>query len=591
VQVSGQPVPSAGAILERPALFWSEAIFATSRRLGTLFAATLASRTFRAEPGLSNRIPGAGIMNRRKFLKAAAGAGAATALSTPAISQRASARTLRFVPQADLANFDPIWNTQYVVRNGAALIWDMLYGVDDTLQPRRQMVESEEVSADGLTWTFQLRPGLKFHDGEPVLAKDVVASLARWQARDNMGLMLRAIENELVAVDDRTFRWKLKKPFRKMLVALGKIGTPSCFIMPARIAATDPFKPINDYVGSGPMKLVRDEWVPGAKAVFEKFSGYVPRQEPNSWVAGGKAMLVDRIEWIVMPDPATASAALQNGEVDWWETPIADLVPLLRKNRNIMVDIADPLGNVGSFRMNHLHPPFNDVRARRAILMALSQEDYMRAFLDDNSLWKPLPGFFTPGTPLYTEDGGDILKGPRNFEAAKRLLAESGYTGQPVTCLVAQDQPDFKAWGEVTADLLKRLGMTVDFVATDAGTVVARRAQKSAPGQGGWQMFHFSPQGADCTNPATNRAIRANGDDAFFGWPNNPQVEAEVAAWFDAKTLDEEKAIVRRLNKAALDHVVYAPLGWYLMHQAWRKNVTGIVKGPLPFFWGVSKTV
>src|ERR1700716_2437910 len=170
-------------------------------------------------------------MHRRAFLKATA-ALAADGLSTPAISQRAAARTLRFVPQADLANFDPIWGTQYVVRNASALVWDTLYGVDENLQPRRQMVEAEEVSADGLTWTFRLRQGLKFHDGERVLAKDVVASLARWEARDNMGLMIKAIEQELTAVDDRTFRWILKRPFSKLLVALGKVGTPSCFIMP-----------------------------------------------------------------------------------------------------------------------------------------------------------------------------------------------------------------------------------------------------------------------------------------------------------------------------------------------------------------------
>ena len=421
-------------------------------------------------------------MNRRAFLKSLAGAGVLTAtdgLATPAISQRAAARVLRFVPQADLANFDPIQNTQYVVRNAAALVWDMLYGFDDRLQPRRQMVESEDVSSDGLVWTFRLRPGLKFHDGEPVLSKDVVASVARWQARDNMGLMTKEIEQELIAVDDRTFRWVLKKPYPKLLVALGKVGTPSCFIMPARIAATDPFKPIGEYVGSGPMRFVRNEWVPGARAVFERFADYAPRQEPNSWLSGGKHMLLDRIEWIVMPDPATASAALQNGEVDWWETPIADLVAVLKKNRNIMVDIADPLGNIGSFRMNHLHPPFNDVRARRAILTAMSQEDYMRAVVGDDALWKPLPGFFTPGTPLYSENGGEILKGPRRLDAAKRLLADSGYSGQPVTCVVAQDLQITKAQGEVTADLLRKLGVNVDFAAVDWGTNAARRAQKS----------------------------------------------------------------------------------------------------------------
>ena len=527
-------------------------------------------------------------MNRRSFLKSLTGAGALAAaggMACPAISQRAAARILRFVPQADLANFDPIWNTQYVVRNGAALVWDMLYGVDDKLAPQRQMVEAEELSDDGLTWTFRLRPRLKFHDGEPVLAKDVVASLARWQARDNMGLMIKAIENELVALDDRTFRWRLKRRYSKLLVALGKVGTPSCFIMPARIAATDPFKPINEYVGSGPMKLVRDEWVPGARAVFQKFADYVPRDDASSWLAGGKRMLVDRVEWIVMADPATASAALQNGEVDWWETPMADLVPLLKKTRNVMVDIADTLGNLGSFRMNHLHPPFNNVYARRAILTAMSQEDYMRAVVGEDAYWKSLPGFFTPGTPLYSEEGGDILKVPRNLDAARRLLDKSGYAGQPVTCLVAQDLQIAKAQGEVTADLLKRLGMNVDYNAIDWGTTAARRAQKA-----GWNMFHTWHAGAVCVDPSSYTAIRANGDKAWFGWPTSEKVEAEITAWYEATSFDAEKAAIARLNRAACEDVIYAPTGFFLTHQAWRSNVTGIVKGPLPFFWGVSKT-
>jgi peptide/nickel transport system substrate-binding protein len=533
-------------------------------------------------------------MDRRAFLKSVAGAGAFSAagnFATPAISQRAAARALRFVPQADLANFDPIWGTQYVVRNAAAVVWDTLYGVDEKLQPQRQMVEAEDVTSDGLTWTFRLRPGLKFHDGEKVLAKDVVASLNRWAVRDQMGIMLKNIEQELTAPDDRTFKWVLKKPYPKMLLALGKTNAPVAFVMPERIAKSDPFKQITEYVGSGPMRFLRNEWVAGDKAAFEKFADYVPRQEPASWLAGGKRILIDRIEWKVMPDPSTAAAALQNGEIDWWENPISDLVPLLRKTRNVMVDIADPLGNVGSFRMNHLYPPFNDVRARRAVLMALSQEDYMRALVgDDPALWKPLPGFFTPGTALYNEEGGEILRGPRNLDAAKKLLAQSGYAGQPVTCLVAQDQPITKPQGDVTADLLKRLGMNVDFVATDWGTVGGRRAVRTPPGQGGWNMFHTWHAGADTINPATYNAIRANGDKAWFGWPDIPAVETEVAAWFAAETLDEEKAAMRRLNKAALDNVVYAPTGFFLQYQAWRKNVTGIVKGPLPFFWGVSKT-
>src|SRR5499433_1216533 len=139
-------------------------------------------------------------MDRRTFLKTAASAGAlvtAGGLATPAISQRAAARTLRLVPHADLANFDPVWSNVYIARNAGLLVWDMLYGIDNTLTPRRQMVEAEEVSSDGLTWTFRLRPGLKFHDGEPVLAKDAVVSINRWTARDQMGLLIRAIQQDL----------------------------------------------------------------------------------------------------------------------------------------------------------------------------------------------------------------------------------------------------------------------------------------------------------------------------------------------------------------------------------------------------------
>jgi peptide/nickel transport system substrate-binding protein len=223
--------------------------------------------------------------------------------------------------------------------------------------------------------------------------------------------------------------------------------------------------------------------------------------------------------------------------------------------------------------------------------MALNQEDYMRAYVgSDDAMWKPLPSYFTPGSALYNEEGGDVLKGRRNLDVAKRLLAESGYRGEPVTSMAAQDIAAHKAWGDVTADLLTRLGVKVDYAAVDWGTVVARRAQKSPPGQGGWQIFHTYWYGVDCVDP-TSRIIRANGDKAFFGWPNNPQIEAEVAAWYEAKTLDEERAIVRRLNKAAFEHAIYAPLGLYLQQQAWRKEVTGVAQGPLPFFWGVSKTV
>ena len=431
-----------------------------------------------------------------------------------------------------------------------------LYGMDSKLAAQRQMVESEEVSEDGLTWSFRLREGLKFHDGEPVRAKDCVASIARWSERDAMGLMLKAIQKELVAVDDRSFKWVLAKPYPKMLLALGKVGTPCCFIMPERIAKTDPYKQIEEYIGSGPMKFVRADWKPGALAAFEKFKDYRGRSETS----------------------------------DWWESPVTDLVPVLKRNRSINVDIADPLGNIGSFRLNHLYPPFNNVKARRAVQVALDQEDYMRAVAgSDDKLWRRIPSFLTPGTPLYTEDGGDVLKGKRDYDLAKKLLQEAGYSGMPVTCLVAQDQPPLKAMGEITADLLKKIGMTVDFVATDWGTVGQRRASKNPPGQGGWGMFHTWHSGSDCASPVGYIALRTNGDKAWFGWPDNPQIEQDLAAWYEAKTLEQEKAIMARVNRASMEFVTYIPTGFYFGYQAWRSSLQGVSNGPLPWFWGPKK--
>jgi peptide/nickel transport system substrate-binding protein len=314
-------------------------------------------------------------------LKTAAGAlTAAGGLATPAISQRATARALRLVPHADLASFDPVWSFAGIARNEGLLVWDTLYGIDATLQVRRQMIEAEEVSTDGLTWTFKLRSGLKFHDGEPVTAKDAVTSINRWATREPMGAVDQGASRTTSAVRRPHLPLEFEKPFPKMLLALGK-PWQCCFVMPARIAATDPYRPINEHVGSGPMRFVKNEWLPGAKVVFDKFADYVPRQEPASWFAGGKRILTDRVEWIVIPDQAAAALALQNGEVDWLEAPLPDLTPLLRKSRDVAVGISDPLGGIGLLLMNHLYPPFNDVRARRAILMAISQEDILGRLL------------------------------------------------------------------------------------------------------------------------------------------------------------------------------------------------------------------
>ncbi len=523
-------------------------------------------------------------MRRRTFLAASA-----AGLALPAIARGGEATTLRFVPQANLANLDPIWTTLYVVRNASVLFWDTLYGVDSQLRPQPQMCEGHEVSPDGLTWTFKLRPNLRWHDNEPVRAADCTASLQRWMVRDTMGQMIRARLNEIAAIDDRSFRLSLKQPFGKLLYAIGKAGSPCAFMMPERMAKTDPFKQIGEYVGSGPFRFKRDEWVPGSQAVFERFDGYVPRDEPADWFAGGKRVFFDRVEWKIIPDAATAGAALQNGEVDWWESPIPDLVPQLRSTSGVALDIADPLGNIGDCRFNHLYPPFDDVRVRRAVLTAASQADYMQALVgEDRALWQELASFITPNTPLWSDYGGEVLK-QKNVEAARKLVAEAGHQGTKVVMVVGTDVPIAKAQSDVTADLLTQIGLKVDYVATDWGTVGSRRASKEPVDKGGWNIFHTWHAGVDCVNPGVQAAFYTTGDRAWFGWPKSDEVQARIDAWFDAADPAGETAAARDFNKAEMDFATFLPTGFFKGYQAWRKNVSGIVRAPFPVVWGVKK--
>ena len=532
-------------------------------------------------------------MQRRDLLKGTGVAVATAMLATPHVVRAqgsGGSRTLHFVPQADLPNLDAVAGTQLVVRNGALMVFDMLYGLGADLQPKPQMCEGHEVADGFRTWTFHLRPGLKFHDGEPVRSADVVASVNRWMVRDTMGQMIKARLDALEAVDDRTFRFRLNKPFPKLLFALGKSNTPLLVIMPERIAKTDPFQQIKEYVGSGPFRFKRDEWMAGSKAVFERSPDYQPREEPSDWLAGGKKVLLDRVEWITMPDPGTAAGALQSGEIDWWENPIADLVPVLKGARGLSVGIADPLGNIGAMRINHLQPPFDDVRVRHALQMAVDQEDYMRAIVgDDEALWKRLPSFFTPGTPLYTEAGAERLKGPRQIEAARKLIAEAGHAGAKVTMLVASDVPITKAQGDVTAEVLKKLGFQVDYQALDWGTVGSRRTSKAPPSQGGWNIFFSWHSGVDCINPAPYKGIDASGDGAWFGWPKSDKVQADIARWFDAPDLAAEKVAMDAINAGSMDLVTYVPTGFFLGYSAWQSGLKGVAKAPFPLFWGVSK--
>lgn len=530
-------------------------------------------------------------MQRREFLKAGAAALAMPAgVAAPALAQPAGSRVLRFIPQADLAVIDPIVTTAYVTRHHGFMVYDTLYGVDAQFRPQPQMAEGHLLEDGGKRVTITLRPGLKFHDGAPVLAKDAVASVKRWAARDPMGQVLLTLLDELSATDDRRMVFRLKKPFPLLFDALGKPGSPVCFIMPERIAATDPNTPFREIVGSGPYRLKGDERVPGSLIAYERFADYVPRSSgAMEWTGAPKQVHFDRIEWRIIQDASTAAAALQAGEVDWWEQPTADLLPLLKRNRNIKTETGDPTGLLGLARFNHLHPPFDNPAIRRALLGAVNQADYMSAVIGtDPANWQKDVGYFPPGTPFASTAGLAPLTGARDYDKVKRDLAAAGYKGEKVVLMGASDFPTLNALSQVTLDMLQKSGMNVEYISTDWGSVVTRRANRNLPDQGGWNMFCTFFTGLDFFSPAPHVALRGNGLAAWPGWPTMPKVEELRTAWFEAPDLAAQQALARQIQEEAFREVPYLPLGSYFQPWSYRTNVSGVLPG-LPVFWNVRK--
>jgi peptide/nickel transport system substrate-binding protein len=526
-------------------------------------------------------------MKRRTFL----GAAAAT-VAAPALVQGQAARTLKFIPHANLTVVDPVWTTAYVTRNSGFLIWDTLYGLDEQYRPQPQMVAGHTVESDDKVWTFTLREGLKFHDGEPVRARDCIASIARWAKRDAMGMRLAQLTDEMTALDDRRFRIRLKRPYGLMLDSLGKTPSNALFIMPERVAETDAFTQIRpeQLIGSGPFSFKHGEYISGSKVVYERFADYVPR--PNgqpSGTAGPKIVHFDRVEWHIIPDFATAGAALQSGEIDWWENVTPDLLPVLERHRQIEVTVPDPLGLISILRPNHLHPPTNNRKFRQGLLRAVKQADYMAAVAGtDPKYWRTGVGAFTPGTPLASQAGLEAFA--EDLEAAKRLIAESGYNGERIVLLATTDISSLQALSQVTGDLFRRLGLNVDYQAMDWGSVVQRRASREPLERGGWSVFCTNWAGLDHINPAGHHALRGNGLQGWFGWAESPKLEELRDAWFEAPDLESQQRIAAEMQKQMVEDVPYIPLGQFFQPLGHRRSITGVMQPfGIPVFWNVRR--
>jgi peptide/nickel transport system substrate-binding protein len=528
---------------------------------------------------------------RRHFVQGGLATGALVAAPATIRAQTTppAARTIRAVLHGDLRVFDPIWTTANMTSYHAGMVYDMLFGVNDKYEPQPQMVSKWSLSDDRKTYTFELRDGLRFTDGTPVTARDCVASIRRWGARDGGGQHMMARLADTPVKDDKTFQIVMKEPYGLVVEWLAKAATNVCYIMREKEAQTDPNQQISTIIGSGPFVFNEGAVVQGQRYVYDKNPNYVPRSEPAVFTAGGKVVNVDRVVFENIADEATAIAAIRAGEIDMIEYPNVDLLDSLAGEKDIKLEVLNKQGQLGWVRVNWLYPPFNNVKARQAMLHLIHPTEVMKATFGDEKYFRGCSSLFGMGTPMENDANIDWFKTAPDMEKAKQLVKESGYDGRPVVVLQATNIAYMNNAANLVAQWMRQAGFNVSLQASDWGAVVTRRAVKAPPDQGGWNVFFTSGSVNAFGNPVSLSGHAANGEKGWFGWPSNEKHEQLRDKWASASTDAERKQIAREIQQNAWDFVPHMYFGQWFQPAALR-NLTGLIGMPeLIPFWNVKK--
>ncbi|MBI1779114.1 MAG: ABC transporter substrate-binding protein [Proteobacteria bacterium] len=503
----------------------------------------------------------------------------------------AEPKTLILVPHADLKFLDPLAAAATITIMHSTNIYDSLFGWDPTLAPKPQMVESYTISGDKLTYTFTLRPGLKFHTGEAVTTKDVIKSLDRWMKRDLIGRKLAEFTQEMKPVDDKTFTIRLKEAYSWVEYSLGNHAGNFPAIMREKEASTDPFTVLTESIGSGPYKFAKDEWQPGSKVVYLKNTDYVPRSDPPNGMAGAKIVKVDRLEYKIITDQQTQMQAIIRGEVDMLDMFSGDLIPLLQKQPDIVVAKVPPVANFGFIRPNALQPPFNNIKARQALALVVDQKEFLQVFAGPDPSWgKPCYAFYLCGATYGTELGSEAYQ-KRDIEKAKRLFKEAGYNGEKVVVLNSTEVPQIGAIMLATAAALKLAGVNAELETTDWGTMLTKALQNKKPvAEGGWSVWGATGSWSTWHNPLTNLGTNMATDaSAWGGWAADEEVEKLRNEFIRAPDMPTRLKVAEVLHKRLWDVVPYVPTGMFDSPYAWRKNISGVLPTSKLVLWNIAK--
>lgn len=530
-------------------------------------------------------------ISRRSVLKAGVATGAALSFSSVLRAQTSPSATdtVRMVKYADLRVFDPMLSADYVPADHGAAVYDTLFSLDSKQAPQPQMVGKWGVSDDKRVYTFELRDGLSWHDGTPVTASDCVASIRRWTEIAPGGQLIKTLAIDISKKDNKTFTIVLKEPLGLLVEILAALTPPCLYIMREKDANTPPTEQVTANIGSGPFKFNQALARPGANFTYDRNDKYVPRSEAPDGLAGGKVVKVDRVIWDNIADQQTAVAALQAGEIDYLESVPLDLLPVLQGNRDIALQVLDEGGSVRYFRMNCLQKPFNNVKARRALLYLINQEAAMRATFPPEYI-SPVTSLFGRKTAYTNDENTGWFKKGGDPEKAKQLFQEARYGGEKIVILQPTSIAHMFNGAEYLANALRKIGINAELAPSDWGGMIARLDNQGSVEDGGWSIFPSADSDVVMADVLGNPLFLANGEKAWYGWPKNDEFEALRAKWTTAATLEERKALAREMQRVWWDFVGLVFYGAAFSPIARRTSLTGLIGTPVIVpMWNMQK--
>ncbi len=518
-------------------------------------------------------------MNFRNWLRVGCVLGLSAVAGTPA----SAGGNLNAVLESEVVFLDPHFTTATITRTFNYMVYDTLFAMDSKGAIQPQMVGEYTVSPDKLTYSFGLRPGLKFSDGAAVTSADVVASLRRWGPKDALGRMLMAATQSLEASDPTHFVLKLKEPFPLVLETLGKPNAVAPFIIPERQASLPVAQKLPEVIGSGPFIFRPDLWRTGDSMVVERNPGYVPRAEKPDFLAGGKVVKLDRVTMKAIPDANTSASALLAGEIDYLQYVPFDWVERLQKDKNIKLMTLGGLDMFqGNFRLNHASGPFSDPAVRRVLWKLVDQNTILQAIgIAPEFHLKNCASYWMCGTPYETNAGSEAAH--YDLDAAREELKKTSYKGEPVVMMELTGSPNSFPPAQVLVEAMRKVGFTVDEQGMDWGTLLQRRAKKE-----GWSIFAVYSNGMDMYSPLTHFYVASNCAD-YPGWSCDPRITPLLAQFVKAESLDARKSIAAQIQTLDYENVPSVMWGQFTVPSGYRTSLDGPVQSSFPIFWAVDK--